>query len=176
MDYNMPGLNGVQTARLLREHGSVADIVFNTNDVAHAVDGYEVGALAYLIKGNMARARFEKVFLKAVQRLKHRKSEFITFTHRGERRNICIDDILYFEVQQQKVKVHYLKNGVTESFEFYSTLTQISDQLVGKGFYRSHRSYLVAEKHIYRKNSGQIEMVNGDIVPIGREYKVKTRV
>jgi DNA-binding LytR/AlgR family response regulator len=66
--------------------------------------------------------------------------------------------------------VHYLRNDKTETFEFYSTLTQISNQLEERGFERSHRSYLVNLKHIYRKEANHIEMVNGDVIPIGREY------
>jgi DNA-binding LytR/AlgR family response regulator len=176
MDYNMPGLNGVQTARLLRENGFVADIVFNTKDESHALEGYDVNALDYLIKGKFDKEKFENVFLKAVHRLRRRNSEIMTFTHRGEQRNIRIDDILYFEVQQQKVIVHYLKGDKTEKFEFYSTLTQISNQLSDNGFYRSHRSYLVALKYIYRKTSSQIEMINGEIIPIGREYRFKGHI
>jgi DNA-binding LytR/AlgR family response regulator len=174
MDYNMPGMNGAQTARMLRENGFVADIVFNTKDESHALDGYDVGALDYLLKDKSDRAKFERVFLRAARHVRKKGTEFVTFSCCGEQRNIDIDDILYFEVQQQKVIVHYFKDDTTEKFEFYSTLTQISNQLSANGFYRCHRSYLVALKYVYKKTSREIEMVNGDIIPIGREYKIKS--
>jgi DNA-binding LytR/AlgR family response regulator len=175
LDYNMPGLNGLQTARLLRENGILVGIIFVTKDESHALEGYDVAAIAYLVKGKTDKAKFEKTFLRAVRRLKMRNSEIMTFSYCGEQRHVYISDILYFEVRGQKVMVHYLRNGKTEKFEFYSTLTQIFNQLAERGFERSHRSYLVALKHIYRKAANHIEMVNGDVIPIGREYMSKFR-
>lgn len=46
----MPGTNGLQTASKLRKMDFQGDIVFYTFNTDHAIDGYDVSALHYVIK------------------------------------------------------------------------------------------------------------------------------
>jgi DNA-binding LytR/AlgR family response regulator len=176
MDYDMPGLSGVKTAQKLRESGVIADIVFCTNGETLAVDGYQVGVLDYLAKEMLTTEKFEEIFLKAVVHYKKRLNETITFSCRGDKRVIAIKDILYFEVQQQIVTVHYYYRDKIVSFGFYSTLSEIEKFFADKGFIRNHKSYLVSKDHIVKKTYKQIEMENGDLIPIGRKYQENCRI
>jgi DNA-binding LytR/AlgR family response regulator len=92
----------------------------------------------------------------------------MTLSYHGERINILISDIIYFEVLNHTVTVHYYKDDTVEKFECYSGLTKIEKKLEGKGFVRVHKSYLVAERHIYKRMPDHIEMANGDRVPVGK--------
>jgi DNA-binding LytR/AlgR family response regulator len=46
----------------------------------------------------------------------------------------------------------------------------MEERLSNDGFLRTHRSYLVSEKHIIDRTFNKVTMVNGDIIPIGRTY------
>jgi DNA-binding LytR/AlgR family response regulator len=167
----MTGINGLDTAHKLRASGFTADIIINAIDDTHVHEGYDVEAMHYFIKGKTSEEKLEEVFLKAVERCQRRKKDIMTFGRRGEQINVPIDNILYFEVQGQIVTVHYYKGSSVETFKFYSTLQNICKPLVGKGFWKNHKSYVISKKYIYKMTAGQVEMENGDVLPIGREYK-----
>jgi DNA-binding LytR/AlgR family response regulator len=175
LDYHMEDLNGMETAIALRNKGVTADIVFNSNDSSYAIDAYDVDALGYIVKGKTSEAKCEEIFMKAVKRCRKRNDETITFSHCNEQRNIPIENILYFEVKNRTVTVHYLRNKKVETFDFISSLSKIEEKLAPKGFERSHSAFLVAKRHIYKRTQTQIEMVNGDVLPIGKSHQKKTQ-
>jgi DNA-binding LytR/AlgR family response regulator len=168
--YHLPGQNGVETARELRRRGFIGDILFYSHDAAHVGDGYDVDALDYIVVDKNMKKNVERAFLKAVCHHNNRAEELMTFKHSNERRSVRIRDILYFEVQHRSVTVHYYQNEQVETFSFNSTLSNLESRLAGKGFLRNHKSYLAAEAYIGKQTFDQIEMVNGDILPVGRKY------
>lgn len=50
LDIDMPLLDGMSAAKKLREAGGEGDIIFVTNLTQYAISGYEVDAVAYLVK------------------------------------------------------------------------------------------------------------------------------
>jgi DNA-binding LytR/AlgR family response regulator len=173
LDYHMMGLNGVETAKELRRHGVAADIVFCTMDDSHMLDGYDVEAMYYIVKGQTDEAKLEELVEKAVNHGKNRDVELLSLACAGDHRNIPVRDILYFEVKQRIVTVHYYKDQQEETFEFYSTLSKIDECLYDKGFVRIHASYLVATKYIYRRTKREVELVSGERLPVGRSYQAR---
>jgi DNA-binding LytR/AlgR family response regulator len=170
LNYYMPGINGLDTAKELRRREYNGDIVLDSTDESNIIEGYDVDALYYIIKGKTSEEQFKHVFLKAINHFKKRENEIMTFFHKNNSREIPIDNILYFHVQDHIVTVHYLNERI-EEFKFYSTLSQIEQELSNNNFLRIHKSYLVSEKYISKKKSQVIELTNGDVIPIGRRFK-----
>ncbi len=50
MDIGLPGQNGIETAKMLRQKDSNVCIIFLTELIQFAVEGYEVHAYDYLVK------------------------------------------------------------------------------------------------------------------------------
>ena len=50
LDIDMPGLNGMETARQLRGQGDNVVLMFVTNMSQYALEGYEVEAVDYVLK------------------------------------------------------------------------------------------------------------------------------
>lgn len=170
LDWHMPRRNGFEVAQKLRERGVFADIVFYTMDESHAIDGYDVDALHYIVKGKTPKEKFETIFLKAVKRVRRRHTEVLSVSCAGEHRNIPVQDISFFEVVKRIITVHYYDNNRIKTFEFYSSLSKIKEFLLGKDFVRIHSSYLVNTRHIRTRKAQQIEMKDGSILPIGRSF------
>jgi len=87
LDIDMPGMNGIELAGLLRQ--KVRQLVFVTAHAQFALRAYEVSADQYLIK-----PLAETDFFKAIERLKHKA----TPTETGELTQVA-DDCLYVKGQ-----------------------------------------------------------------------------
>lgn len=158
--------NGLQIADKLREMGYWGDIVFYTMDPSRAIEGYDVSALHYLIKDSTSDAKFEEVFHRALRRKERREQEMLILTCAGDSRYIPLQDIYYFEVNLRIITVHYRQ----DSFEFYSTMAQMEEQLYDKGFVRIHKSFLVNIRWIRSVNNNQVVLDTGDVLPVGKKY------
>ncbi len=166
MDIMMPGTNGVDTATKIRQRGLLSEIIFLTVRKEFALDAFDVDAMHYIVKEETSTEKFERIFLKAYGKIRDKNSEMMSFTCAGENRVIPVSDILYFEVKNYVITVHYVKG----EFEFYSTLGKIENTLLGHGFRRVHRSFLVNEKAIRAITRNEITMSDGETMPVGRSY------
>ncbi len=172
LDINMPEMSGVEVAHWIREKKLTCEIIFLTVSREHMLSAFDVGALHYVVKGLMDGAKLEEICLKAVEKVSTRNKEVITVSCAGESRRIPIEDILYFEVQNYIIIVYY---GDTK-FEFYSTLGKIENQLLSRGFVRTHRSYLVNLQQVRAVMRQELELTNGEKVPVGRKYAEEVRL
>jgi DNA-binding LytR/AlgR family response regulator len=158
--------NGIAVAKSIRKAGINAEIIFFTRFKSAVFDAFDVGALHYLVSGEISVAKFDEVFRRAVSKAEYRTQASIVLSCAGEQRKIVISQIYYFEVFNRIVKVHY-RDG---TFEFYSTLSKLEDGLARRGFVRVHRAYLVSERFIAKINRREITLTDGTTIPIGGKY------
>lgn len=167
IDTSFPGkMNGIDTIKQLREIGYTGEVIFLTTDRESVFDSFAVRPADYLLKGTVTAKRFFCAVSDAAGIARKRKREMMTFACAGEIRNIAVEDILYFEVVQRIVEVHYLG----EVFEFYSTMPRLENLLYGKGFIRSHRGFLVNSEHISYIMGDEIILDNDETVPLNSKY------
>ena len=163
LDVIMPLLNGIDTARELRNNNQEVPIIFLTASREFAVDSYEVKAYNYLIKP-LSKAKLFSVLDEFYAIFEKPKATFTAQTALGFCK-INLDEVEYLEAQNKKVNV-YLSNGtlleIREQFskcEEYFTLE--------KGFFRCHRSYIVNLAYVEQFTKTQVTTVNSTI-PISR--------
>jgi len=166
LDIHMPGMDGLETAKRLREIGYLGDIVFFTVSPDFAIAGYDVNALHYVVKDKTSEAKFEEIFLRAYERKQRRESEVLVLTCAGESRCIPVEKIRYFEIQQRIVTVVY----DDDRFEFYSTMMRLEEQLFNRGFVRTHKSFLVSKRFIRSIDSTRVLLDTGKELPVGKRY------
>lgn len=162
-------MNGIEAIKRLRSVGYSGEVIFLTNDRESVFDSFEVRPANYLIKDSLGVRKFAETIADALEHAKKRKRDVLTFACAGEIKNIAVDDILYFEVVQKIVEIHYNE----EVFEFYSTMQKLENQLYGKGFVRTHRSFLVNKEHISYVMGDELVLDNDEIVPLHQKYAKK---
>ena len=105
LDIELPGINGVSIAKLLREKNYSKILIFTTNLAQYALKGYEVDALCFLVKP--INYFTLKISLdKAIKVLSKEKSKKILINNKNEIVSIDIDNIYYFEVINHDVIIH----------------------------------------------------------------------
>ena len=138
LDIKMKNSNGVDCAKLLRDEGVNALIVFVTSSAEYVFSGYEVKAFRYILKTDLENA-FDRTFSECLLELKKKATDFYSVKTASSLKNIALDEILYFESNKRVIIVH-TKN---EELSFYGKLDSIEKELAGKDFIRIHQSYLV---------------------------------
>ncbi len=151
LDIEMPVLDGMKTAEMLRKSDSKAIIIFITNMAQYAIAGYEVNALYFILKP-VYYPDLEFKMDKAVRlAFETQKDSFFLITNR-EKRKIFISDIYYIEVMQHKLLYHTKSEVICEN----NSLETVARLLKAKGFSACHKSYLV--------NMAYVKAIKGNIV------------
>lgn len=165
LDVEMPGLNGIETAKEMRKMDPNVVLIFITNMAQYALSGYEVQALDFVIKP-VAYADFSMKLQKAIRYVKRNEEHKITLATSDGMVHLMISDIFYIEVMRHYLVYHtssgdYTVRGVMKvtekDFEQYH-------------FVRSNHSYLVNLKYV-EAISGNCLRVAGTELLISRNKK-----
>lgn len=162
LDVFMGVADGVEVAREIRELDKNCAIVFATNSRDHAVDGYGVHALQYLLKP-LDEKNVTGALALALEHLSSRKDRFISLTNKQGVYRIRYADILYVE---SKARVATIYTRQKEALCFYMRLDDLDRQLDDGRFYRCHKSFMVNLDHVYAVSKGAMIMAGGSNIPV----------
>ncbi len=167
LDIEMPLLDGMEVAKRLRRIGSDCCIIFITNMPQYAVQGYEVEALAYLIKP-VRFFHFSQVLKRAMERVKKRHSEdkSIVINTRQEVKVVPSSTIRYIEVESHNLIFHTVEG----EFRTRASLKTVEEQLQGMDFCRCNSCYLVNLRYV-DSVVGNAVRIAGDELLISRHKK-----
>ena len=164
LDIEMDGISGMDAARQIRQAQEDKDdiksiIIFVTGYDKYMNDAFDVSAFHYLMKP-INEEKFRAVFGRALKELsvaEDRSNRYVLIKNLGTQQKVLLKDIYYIESANKKVIVH-TSAGVMIS---YGKMEEL-EKLVGGGFYRCHRCFLVNMEHITSYNVNTIQVANGD--------------
>lgn len=187
LDIQMPGKNGMQTARELRRKNQDMILIFVTALSEYVYEAFDVNAFHYLVKP-FEDEKLGEVLDKALQQYnKQEKTQIPTqqeqtrypadenqrkdqtqplaiLVKRGSlSTKVLLADIIYAEVFNRKIILH-TTNG---EIEYYGKLTDLCRQ-TGMDFYRTHRAYLVNLQYVERYNATTVWLEKGS-VPVSKK-------
>lgn len=170
VNFGNASCNGVDIARRLRKFRKDTVIIFITNYIEYAPEGYEVQAFRYILKRNLAKD-LRPYMHQAIEKIRSAR-ETVKISVNGEIIDLAVDDILFFEVQQHSVTVHIRKDSSGRSiktYSFYASLTELEERLEPHGFLRIHKSYLVNMRHISKFQCREAVLSNGTVLRVGEK-------
>lgn len=173
LDIRMPQLNGNDFLKTVKNPPKV---IFTTAYSEYALEGYELDVIDYLLKP-IPFDRFLKAVNKAYQltgasnesllHTEEKKTEsFVYFRADRKMVKVMLQDILYIESMKDYVKI-VTGNGIIITKQ---SISSVEAMLPEKEFVRSHRSFIVATRHIKSFTSELIEIHNAEI-PIGKLFR-----
>jgi len=174
LDIQMPSLNGLELARLLKNYKKSPATVFVTAYEEYAVDAFSLEACDYLLKP-VDEGRLDQTIrrlLRSVAGSQTSGDSFATLTCRVGSSSFTIDrdEIVIVEAAGDLVRVHTAEDSSHLVRESISSLTAA---WASSGFLRIHRSYLVRATNIERvRTSGGARSVEiwGQQLPVSRRY------
>ena len=163
LDVVMPGQNGMDVAKEIRQYDTNMKIIFLTSSPEFAVESYSVGAYFYQLKPIWEESFFRLMDAVLAECEKKKKNSLILRSKDGITR-IDLQQLEYCEVLGRKLLFHLEDGAVLESA---GSLDDLAGQLMQYGnFFRPHRSFLVNMEYIQNISSRSIKMVNDAEIPI----------
>ena len=165
LDIQMPRVTGLELVRSLPHPPPV---IFTTAYPQHALEGFELNALDYLVKP-VSFDRFLKAVMKAKEYYEVRQKnsdirdqqisdEYFFIKADNKLVKINYDEILFVEALQNYVTIHTRdKKYIT-----YLTFKSIEEYLPSEKFIKTHKSYIVS--------AARIDSIEGNDIRIGQHH------
>lgn len=149
LDIHMPGLSGLELARILGRFRAPPAVVFVTAYEEHAVDAFELNAVDYLLKPIRAERLSEAIRRVTQQGASYVESaaaeETVPVELAGVTRFVPVSEVTYVEAHGDYARLHTVAGNSPLVRVPLSTLEERWRRL---GFVRIHRSILVSVAHI----------------------------
>lgn len=165
LDISLPGMDGMQTAKALRERDADVGLLFITQMAQYAIRGYEVDAMDYLLKP-VSPFAFSQRIQRAISRLRKREKQYLMISDRNGSRRLAVDEIYYIESRGHNLIYHTAKGEFTLS----GTITEAESRLAAHHFFRCNKGYLVSLRHVEGVRNG-CAVVQGIELLISRPRK-----
>lgn len=163
LDIVMDEISGMELARELRGQGCDSAIIFITSNPDYAIQGYDVGALHYLMKpldgealGKIIGADYKRRFSR----------NDLLVKSGAQTLRLPLKDMIYLETVGRRVQITTL-NGVVETS---AKLTELLEALPQEQFCRCHVGFIINLVYIQTLTRTDAVAVNGKAIPVSRAY------
>ncbi|MEG0377109.1 MAG: LytTR family DNA-binding domain-containing protein [Eubacterium sp.] len=167
LDILMGRINGIETAKKLREMGCSAEIIFLTTSEEYVFESFDSAPFYYILKEEISYEKFEEIFLKAVSSKNKKEADVFILKNGGIVQKIYLEDICYFEITNRIATLHHIKG---DTIEFYQSMEKLEEELAKKGFVRTQRSFMVNLRYVDRIEKNMVHLGKGQMVPVGAKY------
>lgn len=174
LDVVMPGENGIDVAKEIRQYDNHVKIIFLTSSAEFAVQSYAVGAYFYQLKPIWEES-FLRLMDSAISECEKQQQRSLILRCKSGIARIDLDKLEYCEVNGRTLLFH-LENGT--DLESTGKLDELCDQLTQyENFLRPHRSFLINMEYIQNISSKVITMSGATEIPIphGKYSEIKNK-
>ncbi|MEN6327241.1 MAG: LytTR family DNA-binding domain-containing protein [Syntrophomonas sp.] len=163
LDIFMQDLNGVDTAKAIRQHSDSTAIIFTTSSDQYVFSGYEVHALQYLVKPIDQQLLYTALMYDLKRRMQDRN---FVFKSGGMTHQVPFEEIVYLESTLKSVKL-VAQSG---DYEIYTRISDLEALLPRVSFCRCHRGFIINFKQVGKMNAQSLTTLQGTVIPIGKTY------
>lgn len=163
MDIQMNRMNGMELARYIRQQDRAVFIIFTSGLLNYVFKGYEVSAFRFLRKPLQEKdvlAALKKTYYEVEE---GKREAVIIPTEEGSLR-VFKQDIYYVEADNHYIIMH-TKQG---DFHYKEKLGNVEPMFPEPTFCKCHRSYIINLHHMGRLMKDEVEIDNGDTLPVSK--------
>ena len=164
LDIVMARSNGIEVARRIRERDSNVVIIFVTEAVQYALEGYGVQATDFLIKP-LYYTSFCSSMQRALAVLKRRAPSMIQINYDKTVTYLDVSTIFYIETKAKGTLIH----SQSGDYDCTDTMKDLAAKLAPFGFGRCHQAYIVNTAYVESVRKREV-LVRGQWLPMSR-YK-----
>ncbi len=162
-DIQMKNMNGMELAKKLRARGCDAVIIFITGVPDYAIEGYEVGAVRYILKPVKPEV-LKELLDTAFAECSKKTEDFFMLGQGVDLERISFEKIIYIEARGHYV---FLKGADFER-EWKAGFAETAACFEGKGFFCLRRGLIVNLAHVQRITRTDCILDGGETLPVAR--------
>jgi two-component system response regulator LytT len=163
MGIQMPEMNGISYAESIRERGLDLIIVFLSDQDNYVWKCFNVNA-AYFIRKKFFDQEIEDAIQRIIKLIKKKQDHAIFIQSGKQIIQFDLSEIIYIEAQRKKQRFVCVNRDV----EVNSVFSKLQEELGEKGFLKTHRSYLVNYRNIFKLKPNSVITSNGVKLPVSR--------
>ena len=171
LDIYMDGANGIEIAKEFRKSNKDCLLIFTTTSTDHALEGFQVRALHYLVKPyseNDISALADEILSRIPD-----SGKYIDVKVNGSNIQIPFRKIIYAEHFSHMIHIHTAgeRELVTrQSFDSFITSLKMDSR-----FYRCNRGVVINLEHAVDFDGSGFRLDNGSNVPVSRKLLKNAR-
>lgn len=165
LDIEMPGIDGIQVCRQIRQQSPDTIVVFISNKEELVFQTFEVQPFRFIRKSEYSKL-LSSLVDDVIHHLDDQKKHIIFLTEPGSGDIFSFDirTILYVEAQRKNCLIVTEKN----TSNVRCKISDIEAQLLPYGFIKIHRSYLVNCRYIFYIGKSALQLTTRQELPISR--------
>lgn len=163
LDIIMCGMDGMETAKKLRQYAPDKLLIFISSSRQYVFDAFTVEAFEYLVKP-IDDVKLRQTLLRCSAKLTRQSDDYILVNKDRQTRKLFLDEIRYFEIRGRLIESH----GKGTPFSWYEQIGILETALSGKDFFRCHKSYLINLKYVETYNRQEAILDNGVKIMIAK--------
>lgn len=165
LDIQMPNLNGLDTARKLREIDSDVCLIFVTNMAQYAIKGYEYQAFDFLVKP-VEYEFFRMKMEKAVRYCAKKTDAYIVLPDEDGKVKIKLSDVFFIESEK-----HYIFYHVKDrTYKVRGSLREVENLYIDNNFAQASNTCMVNLAFVEKSTDTGV-YVCGEYIPVSRSRK-----
>lgn len=164
LDVELPTTSGLEVAREIRKKYCDPIIIYITNYVEYAVEGYEVNAYRYIPK-TLLEQKLSEAYEAIYSSIEKKIKNYFIIEKNHKLEKIAFEDIYYAKKDVKYVLIVHKYGASRERItisDFYERVKKYDS------FVMVDRSYVVNILHVMSLKSQQITLRNGEVLPVSK--------
>ena len=171
LDIYMKKDNGIETAKKLRLFDPDCMLVFTTTSAEHALDGFRVRALHYLVKPYSDKD-FQELMDEIIDRMP-KPDKYIEVRSANGTQRLRFSEIIYAEHYQHQIYTHTTDNRKITTRQ---TFGKFAEDLQDERFFLCNRGVLANMEHAVDFNGTVFILENEEAITVSRNLRKSARM
>lgn len=168
LDVEMPGCNGIELGKILREKNRHIVLMYITSHKKYLDEALNLNAARFFEKPIDSK-RFYDGLDNALKRIDNTTIKFFLKEDNASVR-INANDIIYIEIEP----IGHRKTKVVTEEKTYISSNKISfweEHLISSVFVKTHKSYIINMEYVTKYENNILQLDNKHNIPISRNYQ-----
>ncbi|MGN0154604.1 MAG: LytR/AlgR family response regulator transcription factor [Lachnospiraceae bacterium] len=168
LDIEMNQMDGMETARRIREKNQFVLIIFMTSHTNYAIEAYTVRPFQFIVKP--VNEKIVSSYFQQAYEVITAGDFYYDYKYHKDYFRVLVNDIMYFESEKRMINIHLIDGSKKQ---YYDKMNLIEEKLKNtkSDFWRIHQSILVNSRYIVRKASDHVELTDGTILNISEDKR-----